>query len=117
MEMDHSIIDSLIQVRIVAILRGDYRGRWQAFSEALLAGGISVLEVTFNSAGALEGIAEIKRLYGKQIVIGAGTVLSVDQVQDAYNAGVQFIVAPDTDEAVIAACREKNLPMIPGAYT
>jgi 2-dehydro-3-deoxyphosphogluconate aldolase / (4S)-4-hydroxy-2-oxoglutarate aldolase len=115
--MADSLVDTLLNSGVVAIFRGDYGGRWLVFVDALLEGGINTMEITLNSPGALAGIREIKAHYGDRIVIGAGTVLSTDQVKEAYQWGAQFIVAPDTDETVIAACHIQNVPVIPGAYT
>ena len=103
--------------RLVAIFRGDYRGKWTDYAIALIDGGVSILEVTLNSPGALEAISDLKRYFSDEITIGAGTVLSADKVDAAVAAGAQFIVAPDTDPAVIAAAKTRGAFMIPGAYT
>src|SRR5258708_6293264 len=111
------VTEELFKSRLVAIYRGDYRGRWSAVTEALLAGGISIIEVTLNSPDALLGIRGLLKAFGERMIIGAGTVLSAEQVRSAYDAGAQFVVAPNTDERVIDACHELGLPVIPGAYT
>lgn len=112
-----SVIEQIANARIVAIFRGDYQGRWGDYAGGLLRGGIRAMEITLNSPGAREGITALKETFGSQIVIGAGTVLSADEVHQAVNAGAAFIVAPDTDESVIAACKERGVVVIPGAYT
>jgi len=109
--------DTLLNVGIVAILRGKYAGRWPEYADALMHGGIRALEITLNSPGALAGIAQLRTRATPNLMVGAGTVLSVEQVHAAVDAGAQFIVTPDTDESVIAACRARNVPIIPGAYT
>ncbi len=112
-----NVTETLFSARLVAIYRGDYRGRWSAVTEALQAGGIVVIEVTLNSPEALSGLRELRKAFGERMVIGAGTVLSAEQVHSVFEAGAQFIVAPNTDDRVIEACHKRGLPVIPGAYT
>ena len=112
-----SIAEPLVQVRLIAILRGDYGNRWQEYADALMAGGVTALEITLNSPGAVEGIRELKASIGDRVMLGAGTVLTAEQAHTAIDAGAQFIVAPDTDEAMISVCRARNIPVMPGAYT
>jgi 2-dehydro-3-deoxyphosphogluconate aldolase / (4S)-4-hydroxy-2-oxoglutarate aldolase len=109
--------ERLKQARVVAIFRGDYNNRWEMYAQGLATAGITAMEITLNSAGALDGIRQIKALLKDQVVIGAGTVLTADQAHQAIDAGAEFIVAPDTDEAVIAVCRKRGIAACPGAYT
>jgi 2-dehydro-3-deoxyphosphogluconate aldolase/(4S)-4-hydroxy-2-oxoglutarate aldolase len=109
--------EKLVDARIVAIFRGDYRNEWLAYAQALLDGGVTAMEITLNSADALNGIALLAEQLGDQIILGAGTVLTADEVHQAVDAGATFIVAPDTDEAVIVAAKERGAAVIPGAYT
>mgnify|MGYP000156120399 CR=1 FL=1 len=112
-----SVLERIVETRIVAIFRGDYQGRWLEVAQALIDGGIPVMEVTLNSPGAVDGIALLRARLGERIVLGAGTVLTTDEVRRAADAGASFVVAPDTDESVIEACKSLGLPVIPGAYT
>ncbi len=109
--------EQLTALRVVAIMRGNYLGRWRDYAEALLAGGVTAMEITLNSPGALAGIAELKRTYGDSMLLGAGTVLTAADTHAALDAGAAFIVAPDTNEAVIEVCKTRGIPVIPGAYT
>jgi 2-dehydro-3-deoxyphosphogluconate aldolase/(4S)-4-hydroxy-2-oxoglutarate aldolase len=109
--------DRLLQARLIAIFRGDYGSRWQAYAEAMVAGGITAMEITLNSPGAIAGIQQLKASMGDSIVLGAGTVLTDGQAHAAIDAGAEFIVAPDTDEAVIGVCVARHIPVMPGAYT
>jgi 2-dehydro-3-deoxyphosphogluconate aldolase/(4S)-4-hydroxy-2-oxoglutarate aldolase len=111
------ILEELKRVRIVAIFRGDYLGRWQDYTGALLAGGIPIMEIALNSPGALKGLDELQRAFGSRILLGVGTALSAADANRAIDAGAQFVIAPDTDEAVIAACLRRHIPVIPGAFT
>jgi 2-dehydro-3-deoxyphosphogluconate aldolase/(4S)-4-hydroxy-2-oxoglutarate aldolase len=112
-----AILDHIYEAKIVAIFRGDYQGQWISYADALLGGGVSLMEVTLNSAGALDGIAQLKAHYGDRIALGAGTVLTADEAHAAIDAGASFLVAPDTDEEVIAVAKERSVVVIPGAYT
>jgi 2-dehydro-3-deoxyphosphogluconate aldolase / (4S)-4-hydroxy-2-oxoglutarate aldolase len=86
-----------------------------AVARALLAGGIDCAEVTLRTPGALEAI----RLMSSEtdIVVGAGTVKSVRNVEDAVAAGARFAVCPGVSAAVIRRCDELGLPVVPGAVT
>jgi 2-dehydro-3-deoxyphosphogluconate aldolase/(4S)-4-hydroxy-2-oxoglutarate aldolase len=112
-----NLTEKLIDARIVAIFRGDYRGEWLAYAQALINGGVTAMEITMNSDDALNGIEILADHFGEQIILGAGTVLTADEVNQAVDAGARFIVAPDTDEAVIAESKKRGVAVIPGAYT
>jgi 2-dehydro-3-deoxyphosphogluconate aldolase/(4S)-4-hydroxy-2-oxoglutarate aldolase len=85
-------------------------------AEALLAGGMNVIEVTFRTAGAAEAIAAIRKKL-PQIFVGAGTLLTADQVKQALDAGAQFGVSPGLSKAVSRAAQENKLPLFPGVVT
>lgn len=111
------------QYRITAILRGIDREHLEPVVEALYAGGIRLLEITFNqgSATRLEdtaaAIARVKEIYGDRLHVGAGTVMSVEEVAAAHRAGAEFILAPNVDGMVIRAAVDRGLCAIPGAMT
>jgi 2-dehydro-3-deoxyphosphogluconate aldolase/(4S)-4-hydroxy-2-oxoglutarate aldolase len=102
---------------IVAILRGDFTARIAEVGEALLRGGIRAIEMTMNSPEALTSISKLRQALGDQALVGAGTVLSPDEVAAALEHGAQFIVAPDSNPAVIAACNERDCAVIPGVLS
>jgi 2-dehydro-3-deoxyphosphogluconate aldolase/(4S)-4-hydroxy-2-oxoglutarate aldolase len=104
--------------RAIAIVRGNYPlSAIRAIAEGLLAGGITVLEVTMNSAGVLDAIKMLTAEYGERLLIGAGTVLETEQVKQAAAAGACFAVAPDTCPEIIRAAQDHGLEPIPGALT
>lgn len=85
-------------------------------AEALLAGGIKVIELTLRTPAALDAIASVhKSVPG--IVLGAGTITSPAQAAQAAEAGASFLVTPGTTDAVLAACEATGLPFLPGAST
>ena len=85
-------------------------------AQALVAGGVRVLEVTLRTACALQAMEAIARAVPEAIV-GAGTLRTVEDVQAARNAGCQFGVSPGYTEAIAAACTEQGLPLLPGVST
>lgn len=101
---------------VVAILRGIPREDAVSCVEAFAAAGIRGIEVTLNTPGAPVIIEELARRH-PELVIGAGTALTVDDVVKAANAGARFILSPDMNPAVIAATKLRGLLSVPGAYT
>ena len=85
-------------------------------AEALIKGGLPVAEVTFRTAAAEGSIKAMCEAY-PEILLGAGTVLSVEQVDRALKAGARFIVTPGFDEEVVDYCIANNIPVYPGTVT
>lgn len=84
-------------------------------AEALVAGGVKVLEVTLRTPGALQAMEAMARVPGA--IVGAGTLRTPQDVQSAKRAGCQFGVSPGFTEALAASCREQGLPLLPGVST
>lgn len=85
-------------------------------AEALCQGGLPCAEVTFRTAAAEESIRQMSEAY-PQMLVGAGTVLTVEQVDKAVNAGAKFIVSPGFDPEIVDYCLEKEIPVFPGIIT
>ena len=85
-------------------------------AKALCEGGVPVAEVTFRAAGADIAI-RLMREACPDMLVGAGTVLTTDQVDKALAAGAQFVVTPGFDPELVAYCQEKDLPIYPGCTT
>ncbi|WP_342507693.1 bifunctional 4-hydroxy-2-oxoglutarate aldolase/2-dehydro-3-deoxy-phosphogluconate aldolase [Sporosarcina sp. FSL K6-2383] len=111
------IIDILKQHPIIPVLRKIPYEKSQSIIQALYDGGIRAVEVTMESEGAVSIIEETLELFPKDLLVGAGTVLSKEDCQRAIDAGAQFIVSPVLDEAVMQYAIERNVPFIPGAFT
>jgi len=88
----------------------------EPLAEALLAGGLNIIEVTFRTAAAAEAIERISNKF-PEMLVGAGTVVTHEQAQRAINAGSKFGLAPGTDHETIAYFNGKNIPFIPGVMT
>ncbi|MEO6150698.1 MAG: bifunctional 4-hydroxy-2-oxoglutarate aldolase/2-dehydro-3-deoxy-phosphogluconate aldolase [Mucilaginibacter sp.] len=112
-----SVLAQILEHKIVAIIRGANPADVLKIAEALYAGGIRVLEITMNSAEPLAVIKEVSAKMGDKMVIGAGTVLEVQEARDAVAAGAQFILSPVVDEEVIKVAKGLGVVSIPGAYT
>jgi 2-dehydro-3-deoxyphosphogluconate aldolase / (4S)-4-hydroxy-2-oxoglutarate aldolase len=83
-------------------------------AEALAAGGAAAIEVTFRTEAAPRVVTA---LAGSELVVGAGTIRTVAQVDEALAAGAQFIVSPALDDAVVARCLDAGVPVLPGIAT
>jgi 2-dehydro-3-deoxyphosphogluconate aldolase/(4S)-4-hydroxy-2-oxoglutarate aldolase len=108
--------DSLLHQRLICVAVIDRPEDAVPLTEALLAGGLNAIEVTFRTAGAPDSIARIRRALPNAIV-GAGTLLTADQVKQAMAAGAQFGVSPGLSEAVSKAAQENKFPLFPGVIT
>ncbi|MEV4314528.1 bifunctional 4-hydroxy-2-oxoglutarate aldolase/2-dehydro-3-deoxy-phosphogluconate aldolase [Actinocrispum sp. NPDC049592] len=101
---------------VIPVVVVDDPGDAAPLAEALLAGGIKVIELTLRTPAALEAIANVHKSV-PDIVLGAGTVTSPAQAAQAAEAGASFLVTPGTTDAVLDACQVTGLPFLPGAST
>ena len=88
----------------------------EPLAEALLAGGLDILEITFRTAAAAEAIGRIARSL-PEMLIGAGTILSAEQLDAAIQSGIKFGVAPGLNETLVARARDAGVPLLPGVAT
>ena len=109
-------IESLLEQRLVCVAVIDRPEDAVPLAEALLAGGLNVMEVTFRTATAAESITRIRKSL-PAVAIGAGTLLTAEQAQRAVDAGALFGVSPGLNEAVLAAARKNQIPFFPGVMT
>ena len=115
--MNMTTLEQILEHKIVAILRGCDPSNVVEISHALYEGGIRLLEITLNSPGALDAIQQVAALFGDRMVIGAGTVLTVEEVKAAVTAGASFILSPSLDVEVIRFTRDLGAVSVPGAFT
>ncbi len=108
----------IIQKKIIAIIRGSFDlGRLHEMASALLKGGVMVMEVTLNSTDALASITSLRKSFGNQLLIGAGTVRTAHDTKMAIDAGAQFLISPNFDPASIDVSSTANILHLPGVFT
>ena len=100
---------------IIPVLVVDDAAHAQPLAEALVAGGLPVLEVTLRTDAALDVIREMAKVEGG--VVGAGTLLTPQDVKNAVAAGAKFGVSPGATDTLLDACEAADLPLLPGAAT
>ncbi|GAA3840691.1 bifunctional 4-hydroxy-2-oxoglutarate aldolase/2-dehydro-3-deoxy-phosphogluconate aldolase [Streptomyces coacervatus] len=105
------------RTRVMAILRSADATGLPAVARALAEGGITCLEVTLTTPGALDALAAVRDELGPGVAVGAGTVITTGQARDALAAGAEFLVAPAVDTDVIRCSTERSIPFYPGAWT
>jgi hypothetical protein len=96
------VVKAIAKHKIVAIVRLDDLFIARQLTEALVAGGIRIIEFTLTNPAAIETITQIRRLAGADVAVGAGSVVSIEQVSAVADAGAQFVVSPVSKAAVIA---------------
>ena len=111
------IVEKLSKLAVIPVLRNIPYEKSKEIVQALLNGGIHAVEVTMESDRAEAIIRESADRFGDQMLIGAGTVLSVEDCQRAIEAGAQFVVSPALDEEVVSYAVKRGVPVIPGVFT
>ena len=112
-----SLLDRALGCGVVAIIRSTDSSRLVDVAEALVAGGVDVMEVTFTVPRAPRVLEQVADRLGNRILLGAGTVLDAATARTALLAGAEFIVSPVVNLEVIACCRRYSKLSMPGALT
>jgi 2-dehydro-3-deoxyphosphogluconate aldolase/(4S)-4-hydroxy-2-oxoglutarate aldolase len=111
------ILETITAVGVVPVLKLDRPERDAApLARALCRGGVPVAEVTFRAPGAADAMARM-RAAEPDLLVGAGTVVSTAQIDEALAAGAQFLVSPGLDPALIEYCQSRQVPLFPGCTT
>jgi 2-dehydro-3-deoxyphosphogluconate aldolase/(4S)-4-hydroxy-2-oxoglutarate aldolase len=110
-------LERVRQTGIVAVIRSSSGERLVDVAEALLAGGVDVMEVTFTVPQAPQVLTRLADRLGSKILLGAGTVLDPETARTALLAGAEFIVSPTLNLDVIKLCRRYDKLVMPGAFT
>ncbi len=115
---DHaSLLRRIRAGRVVAIVRLRQEAPLIRVAEALVEGGVTALEFTLTSPGAVAAIEQCRTRFGDDILVGAGTVLDEEEARRCLDAGAQFLVSPGFDRAVVTAARDAGALALPGALT
>lgn len=121
--MSKKVLNKILEGKIVAIVRGIPSDEVVGLAKALVEGGISCIEVTFDQSSeekaqdTLKAISNISKALGDRVCVGAGTVMTVKQVEAAAAAGAEYMISPNTNAAVIKRTKELDKVSIPGAMT
>ncbi|MFB5190116.1 bifunctional 4-hydroxy-2-oxoglutarate aldolase/2-dehydro-3-deoxy-phosphogluconate aldolase [Alicyclobacillus fastidiosus] len=107
----------LERARVVAVIRKLSPDILEPVVGALVQGGIQALEITMDSASAAQAIESIRARYGSGVTVGAGTVLSLAQLDLAMEAGAEFLVCPHFDTALMERANQLGMSIIPGVLT
>lgn len=107
------VIEEISKIGIVPVIALDDAKDAEPLAKALCEGGLPCAEVTFRTAAAEDSIRIMAEKF-PEMLVGAGTVLTTEQVDRAVNAGAKFIVSPGLNPKVVAYCTSKNIPIVPG---
>ena len=111
-----NLITQLSAVKIIPVIQIDDAKLAVPLAKTLIENGLPAAEVTFRTAAASESIARIKDTY-PDIILGAGTILTTQQIDSAFAAGASFMVSPGLNPRTVRHCLEKGIPIIPGVNT
>ena len=114
--MNHSILHSISSVGILPVVKFNSAEHACRLAETLTNSGLPAIEVTFRTSCSVDAIRSINDLHS-DILLGAGTVLSPSQVDDAINSGARFILTPGFNPTVVKYCIDNSIPIIPGCST
>lgn len=112
-----SILAALRHTGVIAVLRAPSAGHAIRAVDALVAGGITGIEITYSTPQAAEAIREIDHRHGEQVYLGAETILTAAQAEQAVEAGARFLVSPGTDPSLAEAMIGTGAGVILGALT
>lgn len=111
------IINQIRETGIVPVIRAASEDEARKLIEAILAGGISIFEVTMTVPNAVSLIKSLVADFGDKAIIGAGTVLDTEMARNCLAAGAKFVVSPALNLSVIETCRREKVAVFPGALT
>jgi 2-dehydro-3-deoxyphosphogluconate aldolase/(4S)-4-hydroxy-2-oxoglutarate aldolase len=115
--MQETTAETLERVALIPVLRARNARQAHAVVQAMLAGGVCVVEVTMTVPGAVDLLAELKLEYAGQLLLGSGTVTTGAQAEATINAGAEFVVSPSFHPDVVAVTKAHKKLSIPGALT
>ena len=115
--MQNETAQRLAAAGLIPVLRARSVNEALALVDAMVAGGVTVVEVTMTVPGAMSVLRQLKSKYGSQLLLGSGTVMSVEQCVETIEAGSEFVVSPSLQLDVIRKTKELGKTSIPGALT
>jgi 2-dehydro-3-deoxyphosphogluconate aldolase/(4S)-4-hydroxy-2-oxoglutarate aldolase len=115
--MQETTQQTLERVGLIPVLRARNAAQAHAVVKAMIAGGVTVVEVTMTVPGAVDLLKELKSEYAERLLLGSGTVTTAEEAEATIDAGAEFVVSPSLHLDVIAATKARNKLSIPGALT
>ena len=121
--LKREISETIKREKLIVVIRGVGAEKILPLCEALYAGGVRLVECTFDMkrqesvAETAQKIKTLTTVFEGRMLVGAGTVLTVEEADAAYNAGANYLISPDTNENVIRYANEHDMVSIPGALT
>ncbi len=115
--MQETTAQTIERVGLIPVLRARSAAQALAVVKAMIAGGVTVVEVTMTVPGALDVLRALKKQYGVKLLLGSGTVTTADQAAATIDAGAEFVVSPSFHPEVITKTRALGKLSIPGALT
>lgn len=113
-----AVAERIRKTGLVAIVRGNFsQEQVLNIGRVLRDNGVPVMEVTLNTTSALESITQLREQFGSDMVVGAGTVRTAAQFDEALAAGAEFTVAPNLDMATVRAALQNDILHLPGVFT
>jgi len=113
----HARLARIFDSGVIAIVRLDSADQLLRVAEAIMAGGVNVIEFTMTTPGALDVIRKASDRFGDEILLGVGTVLDSETAREAILAGARFVVTPTLRHETIELCNRYSAPICAGAYT
>jgi 2-dehydro-3-deoxyphosphogluconate aldolase/(4S)-4-hydroxy-2-oxoglutarate aldolase len=105
------------RVGLIPVLRAKSVAQGRAIVDAMIAGGVTIVEVTMTVPGAIDLLKELQKAYGPELLLGSGTVTTADQAQATIDAGAEFVVSPSLHPDVIHVTKTNKKISCPGALT
>lgn len=110
-------IQRIREIGVIPVVRASSADEAIQVVEAIKAGGVSLLEITMTVPGAIQVIEQLAKRFGDDATVGAGTVLDPETADACIAAGAKFIVSPALNLETISLCRQRDIPVMPGALT
>jgi len=105
------------RVGLIPVLRAKNSKQAHTVVQAMIAGGVTVVEVTMTVPGAIDLLKELKKEYGSSLLLGSGTVTTASEAQSTINAGAEFVASPSLHPEVVTTTKTNGKLSIPGALT
>jgi len=112
-----NVLPGLLAAGLIPVIRAESSDRAIRITEALIEGGVGSIEITMTVPGAFDVIRAVSERFRDRVLVGAGTVTTVAQLEGALDAGARFIVSPAVVPDVIRVARARDVVMMPGAFT